>query len=99
MLPVAPPVVYAELIVPDHVVPDRRAGPELPATGPPAPHPVALLGLGLANAASLVAGLALGWFIDDQLGTEPVFVLLGIISGILLGVLGTFVQVRRYLHD
>jgi F0F1-type ATP synthase assembly protein I len=59
---------------------------------------VALLGLGLATACCVVAGMALGWFLDRQLGTAPVFILLGLASGIVLGVFGTIIEVRRHLN-
>ena len=62
-----------------------------------APSGLALLGLGLANACSLVAGMALGWFVDQRLGTAPVFVLVGMASGIVLGVFGTIVEIRRHI--
>ncbi|MDQ1688187.1 MAG: putative F0F1-ATPase subunit Ca2+/Mg2+ transporter [Frankiaceae bacterium] len=58
-----------------------------------------LAGMGLAVACCLVAGMALGWFLDHQLGTAPVFVLVGMASGIVLGVLGSYRQMRRYLSD
>lgn len=63
------------------------------------PNAAALLGLGFANACSVAVGLVVGWFIDRELGTGPVFILLGILSGIVLGIIGTFAQVRRLLRD
>jgi F0F1-type ATP synthase assembly protein I len=65
---------------------------------PAPPNPVALLGLGFVIAACVAAGMALGWFLDRQLGTAPVFILLGLASGIVLGVFGTIVEVRRHLN-
>lgn len=56
-------------------------------------------GLGLANAASLAAGLALGHYLDGWLNTGPVFVLIGIAVGLALGLVGSFLQIRQYLHD
>ena len=56
-----------------------------------------LAGLGLANACSLAAGLALGHYLDGRLDTEPVFVLIGIAAGLALGLVGSFVQIRKYL--
>ena len=58
-----------------------------------------LAGLGLANACSLAAGLALGHYLDDRLDTEPVFVLIGIAAGLALGLVGSFLQIRKYLND
>jgi F0F1-type ATP synthase assembly protein I len=62
------------------------------------PNPLALLGLGFAAAVCVAGGMALGWFLDRQLGTAPVFILLGLASGIVLGVFGTIVEVRRHLN-
>jgi ATP synthase protein I len=73
-------------------------GPE-PTIRRSPPNAVALIGLGLANACCVAAGLALGWFLDRELGTAPVFILLGIASGIVLGIIGTLTQVRRFLRD
>ena len=70
-----------------------------PARERPQLSGLGLAGLGLAVACCLVAGLALGWFLDDQLGTAPVFILVGMASGILLGVLGSYREMRRYLSD
>lgn len=58
-----------------------------------------LAGLGLANACSLAAGLALGHYLDGRLDTGPVFVLIGIAVGLALGLIGSFLEIRRYLHD
>jgi F0F1-type ATP synthase assembly protein I len=65
---------------------------------PGVPNPLALLGLGFATAACVAAGLALGWFLDHWWGTAPVFLLLGLASGIVLGILGTIIEVRRHLN-
>jgi F0F1-type ATP synthase assembly protein I len=61
------------------------------------PNPARLLGLGFATACCVAAGMALGWFLDREFGTTPVFILLGLASGIVLGILGTIIEVRRYL--
>ena len=58
-----------------------------------------LAGLGLANACSLAAGLALGHYLDGRLDTEPVFVLIGIAAGLALGLIGSFLQIRKYLNN
>jgi F0F1-type ATP synthase assembly protein I len=57
-----------------------------------------LLGLGIANAASLVVGLVLGHLADLHFGSAPAGVLVGGASGILLGILGTALEIRRYLN-
>ena len=58
-----------------------------------------LLGLALIIATCLVLGMVVGWFLDNWLGTTPVFVLVGSASGIVLGVFGTIVEVRRHLDS
>ena len=57
----------------------------------------ALLGLGIANAACLVVGLVLGHLADRHFDSAPVGVLAGMASGILLGILGSAREIRRYL--
>ena len=56
-----------------------------------------LLGLGIANAACLVVGLVLGHLADQHFGSAPAGVLVGAASGILLGILGSVFEIRRYL--
>lgn len=88
---------YGPVMTTDPASP-RRPDPDDPPTNRrPPPTAVTLLGLGIANACALVAGLALGWFVDHELGTAPVFLLVGLASGIVLGVVGTFVEIRRFL--
>jgi len=70
---------------------------DLPAPGSSSFSLSTLAGLGLANACSLVAGLGLGHYLDGRLDTGPVFVLIGIAAGLALGLVGSFVQIRRYL--
>ncbi len=58
-----------------------------------------LAGLGFANAVCLGAGLFLGHVADARFGTTPVLVLVGLVSGLGLGVGGSFLQIRRYLRQ
>jgi hypothetical protein len=58
-----------------------------------------LAGLGLANACCLAGGLVLGHYLDGRLGTAPVLVLVGMASGLVLGLVGSFLEIRRYLQD
>ena len=58
-----------------------------------------LAGLGLANACSLAAGLALGHYLDGRLDTGPVFVLIGIVAGLAFGLTGSILTIRRYLKS
>jgi F0F1-type ATP synthase assembly protein I len=52
--------------------------------------------LGLLNAVCLGAGLAGGWFVDQALGTLPLFLFLGMVAGIALGVYATRSEWKRY---
>jgi F0F1-type ATP synthase assembly protein I len=53
-------------------------------------------GLGLLNALCLAAGLSGGWFADQALGTLPLFLFLGLISGVAVGVLATRSEIKRF---
>lgn len=53
-------------------------------------------GLGLMNALCLLAGLAGGWFLDQALGTLPVFLFVGLVLGIAAGVLATRAEWKRF---
>lgn len=41
----------------------------------------------------------MGWLVDSQLHTVPVFILLGLLAGAGLGVAATYKEVRRYLSQ
>ena len=56
-----------------------------------------LLGLGLANAGCLGVGLLLGHLADQHFESAPAGVLVGMASGIVLGILGSVFEIRRYL--
>ncbi|MDQ4011767.1 MAG: AtpZ/AtpI family protein [Actinomycetota bacterium] len=58
---------------------ERRNGPEL----------ATLLGLGAATAAILLAGLGLGWLVDEIVDTFPAFTL----AGLALGIVGASVYI------
>jgi F0F1-type ATP synthase assembly protein I len=57
---------------------------------------MAYAGLGMLNAICLLGGGVLGWLADRALGTLPLLLLLGLLSGAALGVLGTRAELRRY---
>jgi F0F1-type ATP synthase assembly protein I len=78
-------------------LPDQSEGRSDP--GQPALSLATLAGLGLANAACVAGGLALGHFLDGWWGTAPVMVLVGMAVGLLLGVVGSVLEIRRYLQD
>jgi F0F1-type ATP synthase assembly protein I len=58
---------------------------------------VAFLTLGLRMAAALVFCGAVGYLVDDWLGTSPIFVLIGVALGVAAAVGQAVVTVRRYL--
>jgi hypothetical protein len=60
------------------------------------PGIMAFAGLGILNALCLAAGLVIGWLVDRALGTLPLFLFLGLIAGIALGVLATRAEWKRY---
>lgn len=60
---------------------------------------LALAGLGMTNGVCFFGGSALGWLVDSRLGTTPVFILVGMFSGIVGGVLITYKAVRKYFDD
>jgi F0F1-type ATP synthase assembly protein I len=62
----------------------------------PKPGIMAFAGLGLLNAMCLGLGLVLGWLVDRALGTLPLFLFLGLIGGIAMGVLATRAEWKRY---
>jgi F0F1-type ATP synthase assembly protein I len=53
-------------------------------------------GIGLLNAICLGAGLTAGWFVDRALGTLPLFLFVGLISGIACGVMVTRSEIKKY---
>ncbi|MBA2415855.1 MAG: AtpZ/AtpI family protein [Geodermatophilaceae bacterium] len=59
---------------------------------------LALAGIGMLNAVAAVGGCALGWLVDSQLDTTPVFILLGLVLGLACGVLVTWRDVSNYLR-
>jgi F0F1-type ATP synthase assembly protein I len=57
---------------------------------------MAYAGIGMLNAICLLGGAALGWYVDHELGTLPLFMMLGLVVGLVVGVLGTRSELRRY---
>ncbi len=53
-------------------------------------------GLGMMNALCLGAGLAGGWFADQALGTLPLFLFIGLVLGVALGVVATRAEWKRF---
>jgi len=54
-----------------------------------------LLGLGLTFSGELVAGLLIGWGLDELLGTDRIFLVIGTIAGLLVGTIGFFRAARK----
>jgi len=51
------------------------------------------------SAVTLLAGTALGWWLDALLHTFPILVLVGIALGIAGGICYTIVQIRPFLKE
>ncbi|MQA12859.1 MAG: hypothetical protein GEV09_01465 [Pseudonocardiaceae bacterium] len=58
-----------------------------------------LLAFGMTTAACLVAGLAVGWFVDATLDTLPVFTLVGLGLGIVVTCLYVYAKLMKYLKE
>lgn len=56
-----------------------------------------LLGIGSYNVVCVMAGMALGWFLDGRLGTTPGLTLTGLALGVVAGVVGTWHRIRSFL--
>lgn len=57
-----------------------------------------LAGLGGLLVGCVVAGLVIGYLIDDVAGTSPAFTLVGIAAGIVLSGVGFWLRVRSFLR-
>lgn len=58
-----------------------------------------LLGMGAATAAILVAATGLGWLVDDLVGTTPIFLMIGLVVGILAASAFVVTKFRTYLSN
>lgn len=65
---------------------------------PDRPDVSMLLGIGIVIALCLVAGLGLGWVLDAAVGTTPVFLLVGLLLGIVAAGCYTVAQFRKQLR-
>jgi hypothetical protein len=53
--------------------------------------------LGMIGAVCLLAGGALGWFVDHEVGTLPLFLFCGLLVGAALGGLSTWREVKKHM--
>ena len=53
-------------------------------------------GLGMMNAICWVGGLIGGYFADQALGTLPLFLFLGLVGGIAVGVWASREELKRF---
>lgn len=67
-----------------------------PPTGPSA---VALLGLGTMSALFMAVGIGLGWLVDHWLHSTPLFTIIGVFVGLVIGGALSWGKIRMYLHD
>ncbi len=58
-----------------------------------------LIGLGGLLVAAVVGGLVIGLLVDQAAGTSPLFVLVGLLVGIVAGAVGFWVRIRAALRD
>ncbi len=57
-----------------------------------------LVGLGGLLVACVVGGLVIGWFADNHWDSSPVGILIGLGIGVVVGVVGSCVQIASYLR-
>ena len=57
-----------------------------------------LIGLGGLLAGAVIAGMVIGYLVDEAVGSEPVGVLVGIGLGIVAGCVGFWLRVRDALR-
>jgi F0F1-type ATP synthase assembly protein I len=58
-----------------------------------------LAGLGGLLAGAVIAGMVIGYLVDDAAGSSPVGVLIGIGVGIVAGSVGFWLKVRAALRE
>ena len=51
--------------------------------------------LGLTSALCLLAGMGLGWGLDQLLGTLPLFLFVGLLAGMAAGATFTWREIKR----
>ncbi len=58
-----------------------------------------VLGIGWLVAASILLGVAGGQWLDNRLGTRPVFLIIGLLLGLSVAVYGVYVILRPLWGD
>jgi F0F1-type ATP synthase assembly protein I len=58
-----------------------------------------LIGIGGLLVGAVVGGLVIGLLVDQAAGTSPLFVLVGILLGIVAGGVGFWVRIRSALRE
>lgn len=57
-----------------------------------------LVGLGGFLVGCIVAGLVIGWVVDDLVGSSPVGVLVGLSVGVVVAVVGSWLRIASVLR-
>jgi ATP synthase protein I len=60
---------------------------------------LSLIGVGWYIGLSIVAGVLGGLWLDDRVNTKPLFVIIGLILGIVVAVYGVYRMVEPLLKD
>jgi F0F1-type ATP synthase assembly protein I len=78
----------------------RPAGrPSAPPKRSSAPSPAAFAGHGIQLAASIVALMYLGKWLDGKLGTSPILLILGVFAGAAVGIYNMYHALTAALRD
>jgi ATP synthase protein I len=66
-------------------------------------NPARMMGLmgtlGVEIAAFIVGGVYLGRYLDHQFHTEPVWLIIGIFSGMIIGIASALFTLRSFIKD
>lgn len=55
--------------------------------------------IGIELAVCIVAGLFAGRWLDNVMGTDPLFLIIGILGGLFIGILSMIILIKQYLGD
>jgi hypothetical protein len=86
-----PPVIF-----PASRSPRNQFGYPLASVDKKQPGIMEFAGLGMMNALCWAAGLIGGYFLDQALGTLPLFLFVGLLLGIAIGVLASRSELKRF---